>query len=195
MTYRCIVLLLLCAVVTPVAAQHGRPAPSHTAPREASQYDFLIGEWQIVAEPRVEGLAARIHGNPKFPGTWKAWRGLDGWGIEDEIRLTDESGNPQALTHFLRSYDPAAQHWIVASLEIYRARLTAATGEWRSGEMHLESRGTDAEGKAFVSRGRFHEIAIDGFRFQQDRSYDDGHTWTEGFLRIRAKRVAATAAR
>jgi len=195
MTYRSIALSLLVAVATPVAAQHGGSAPSNTAPREASQYDFLIGQWEIVAEPRLEGLAARIHGNPKFPGTWKAWRGLDGWGIEDEIRLTDGSGNPQALTHFLRSYDPEAQHWIVASLDIYHARLTSATCEWRNGEMHLESRGTDSDGKAFVSRGRFYEIGPDGFRFQQDRSYDDGHTWTEGFLRIRAKRVAATAAR
>jgi hypothetical protein len=30
---------------------------------------------------------------------------------------------------------------------------------------------------------------------QQDRSYDAGRTWTEGFLKIEAKRVAAVAPR
>jgi hypothetical protein len=187
--------MLALSLAAPVLAQHGEPAPSHVAPREASQYDFLIGEWEIVAEPRLEGLAARIHGNPKFPGTWKAWRGLDGWGIEDEIRLTDASGNPHALTHFLRSFDTEKKHWMVASLDIYRARLTSASGEWRDGEMHIDASGTDADGRAFVSRSRFHAIGPNGFRFQQDRSYDDGRTWTEGHLRIVAKRVAAVVPR
>jgi hypothetical protein len=186
-------LMISLALAAPVAAQHGQPAPAHVAPREASQYDFLIGEWEIVAEPRLEGLAARIHGNPKFPGTWKAWRGLDGWGIEDEIRLTDASGNPHAFTHFIRSYDTETKHWIVASLDIYHARVQSASGEWRDGEMHIDAHGTDSDGRAFVSRARFHDIGPQGFRFQQDRSYDDGKTWTEGHLRIVAKRVAAVA--
>jgi hypothetical protein len=61
--------------------------------------------------------------------------------------------------------------------------------------MRIDASGTDADGRAFVSRSRFHDIGPSGFRFQQDRSYDDGRTWTEGHLRIVAKRVAAIAPR
>jgi hypothetical protein len=189
-------MLALLASPAPAAAQHDPAAPPpRTAPHEASQFEFLVGQWEIVAKPYVAGLAARIHGSPTFPGTWKAWRGLDGWGIEDEIRLTDESGNPRALTHFLRAYDPAARHWILSSLDVYRSSFQTATAEWRDGEMHVSSRGTDSEGRAYVSRARFHDIAPNSFHFQQDRSYDDGRTWTEGFLKIEAKRVAAAAPR
>jgi hypothetical protein len=190
-------LLALQALAAPTLAQHGQGSapPSRSAPREASQFEFLVGQWEIVAEPHVDGLAARIHGNPKFPGTWKAWRGLDGWGIEDEIRLTDASGNPRALTHCVRVYDATAGHWNTSSLDVYRSSFQSGTAEWREGEMQSSGRGTDPEGRAYVSRTRFYDITPDSFRFQQDRSYDDGRTWTEGFLKLEAKRVAAVAPR
>jgi len=178
------------------AAQHGHSAPpAPTAPREATQFDFLVGQWEIVAQPYVAGLAAKIHGSPKFPGVWKAWRGLDGFGIEDEVRLTDESGNPRALTHTLRIFDATAKRWNISSLDVYRSNFTTANAEWRDGQMHVSSQGTDQEGKAYVSRARFHDITPNSFRLQQDRSYDAGRTWTEAFLKIEAKRVAAVAPR
>lgn len=188
--------LFVLTVACGAQAQHGQaPVLVTKPPAEAAQFAFLVGQWEIVAEPYVAGLAARIHGSPKFPGTWKAWPGLDGWGIEDEVRLTDASGNPAAFTHTVRAYDANAARWNLSALDVYRARLSTATGVWRNGEMHVESRGTDVEGRAFVSRGRFHAISPNAFRFVQDRSFDDGATWTEGFLKIEAKRVAATASR
>ena len=189
------VAVAFAALAAPAAAQHGHePRPVQTTPPpEASQFEFLVGQWEIVAEPHMAGLAARIHGNPKLPGSWKAWRGLDGWGIEDELRLTDTSGNPMALTHYVRAYDAAGRRWNVSSLDVYRSNWQTATAEWRDGEMHVSGQGTDLEGRAFVSRSRFHAITANSFRLQQDRSYDDGKTWTEGFLKIEAKRVAGTA--
>lgn len=197
MTIRSTVLLLaLLVAAAPAAAQHGHAAPvSYTAPAEASQFQFLVGQWELVAAPYVPGLAARIHGTPKFPGTWKVWRVLDGWGIEDEIRLTDESGNPRALSHCVRIYDAQTRRWKLSSVDAYRASFHISTAEWRDGEMHGNGEGTDAEARAYVSRTRFYAITPTSFRFQQDRSYDDGKTWTEGFLKIEAKRVAATAPR
>jgi hypothetical protein len=189
--------LLAAAAVQPATAQHGHaaPLPMSTAPREAMQFDFLIGQWEIVAQPRISGLAAKIHGSPKFPGIWKAWRAFDGFGIEDEVRLTDRSGNPYALTHTLRIYDRAAQQWVVTALDVYRSKFTTAQGEWRDGAMHVRSQGTDSEGKAWIARTRFHDITATSFRMQQDRSFDDGRTWTEGHLEIEAKRVATVAPR
>jgi hypothetical protein len=189
--------LAVLALALPAAAQHARVATPavRSAPAEAKQFDFLVGQWEIVARPYASGLAARIHGRPKLPGTWKAWHGLDGWGIEDEVRLTDGSGNPIALTHTLRVWDAAARRWSISALDVYRSKFQPAAAEWRDGEMHATAKGTDAEGRAFVSRTRFHEIGPASFRMRQDRSYDDGRTWTEGFLEIEATRAAAVAPR
>ena len=85
-----------------MAAQHDAPAASARPPREASQYDFFVGQWTLAVTPKVSGLVARIHGVPRLRGSWKGARALDGWGEEDELRITDESGNPIAYFHFVR---------------------------------------------------------------------------------------------
>ncbi|HXV87311.1 MAG TPA: hypothetical protein VD793_11450, partial [Gemmatimonadales bacterium] len=169
--------------------------PIHVAPPEAAQFDFLVGHWEVEARPRATGLAQRIHGAPRILGTWKAWRALDGFGIEDELRLLDGSGNPISLSYAIRAFDPTARKWTQTTLDVYRGRFTPAEGEWRNGEMHVTSRGTDPEGQAYVARTRFFDITPTGFRFQQDRSTDNGRTWTDAVLRMEVKRIAATAPR
>jgi hypothetical protein len=194
----CRVSFAIILVGTAIAhAQHAAPGgrPSYKAPAEARQFDFLIGHWDLEITVPPPSLAARIHGMPKLVGSWKAWRGLDGWGIEDELRITDEAGNPMSLAHALRAWDAAAGRWSYSTVDAYRARFTGGGAEWRGGEMHLTSTGTDLEGRAYSGRSRFFAIAPDSFRFQQDRSFDGGTTWTEGTLRITAKRVATTATR
>jgi hypothetical protein len=194
--------MLLFVVVVPfpttALAQHGggtpRP-PVTTAPREATQFDFLVGQWELEIRVPSRGLAQRLHGSPRLSGAWKAWRGLDGWGIEDELRIVDGSGNPMSLNHTVRVFDAAARRWTLSALDVYRGRWTTATAEWRDGEMRVSGSGTNAEGQAYVNRTRFYDISAQGFKMQQDRSTDGGRTWTEGALRIEAKRVAATAPR
>ena len=190
-------LAVAAALVMPtlVHAQHGVAPPIPSAPQEASQFDFLVGQWEVVAKPKASGMAERIHGAPKLPGVWKAWRGLDGWGIEDELRLSDSSGNPLLVQHSLRIWDPKAQQWSLSSLNVYRSTFTSGTAVWRDGEMQVTSRATDSQGREFLARTRFLDIKADGFRMQQDRSFDDGKTWTEKALTIDAKRVAAVAPR
>jgi len=181
-----------------VAQQHGGAAssrPASTPPPEARQFDFLIGQWELVVTPKVSGLAARIHGAPRLLGMWKAWRAFDGFGIEDELRIMDRSGNPSSLSHVLRGYSAAEHRWITTSLDAYRGRISQSTAEWRNGEMIVSGRGTDAEGKPTLIRSRFMAITPASFRFQQDRSSDEGKSWEEGVLKIEAKRVAAAAPR
>ena len=126
---------------------------------------------------------------PKLAGTWKAARALDGWGIDDDLQITDVAGNPKALSHAVRVFDPASTRWSLSMLDVYRARFTSATGEWKDGEMNQSSQGTDPDGKPVVSRTRFYDITANSFRLQQDRSSDGGKTWTEGTLKIEAKRI------
>jgi hypothetical protein len=192
-------LALLAAAAMPLAAaaqQHQPQQPATRPPREASQYDFLVGHWKLTVSPKVSSLAARIHGVPKLRGSWKAWRALDGWGVVDELRIVDESGNPQGFTHFVRVYDATAKRWTIASLDVYRQQLARSTAQWQGSEMVTTSDvATDADGKSYVTRTRVTAITPTSFRYQQDRSYDAGKTWDEGRLVITAKRIAATAAR
>ena len=190
-------LWLLCS--TPAAmAQHSGSSPSMpgaTAPAEATQFDFLIGHWELEITPKVSGLAAAIHGAPRLVGSWKAWRALDGYGITDELRVVDASGNPQGLSHAVRFYDAGTRQWQMQLLDVYRARLSTATARWASGEMLATSSSMSPEGKPMLTRTRFFEIGPDRFRMRQDRSSDNGASWDEGTLNIVAKRLARVAVR
>lgn len=199
MTVTLAAALLAFPLAFPLAAraQHGGAAPARASrpPREATEYDFLIGQWELVVTPKVNSLAARIHGVPKLHGTWKAWRALDGWGIEDELRIVDDAGNPQSLTQSLRVYDPAARQWIVAVADAYRQRVTQGTARWAGGEMVSMGQGSGSDDTAYRTRARITRITPASFRFEQDRSSDGGKTWDVGRLVILATRVAATAPR
>jgi hypothetical protein len=188
-----LVLLLLSPVL--LMAQHpGGSPPVRSVPAEAKQFDFLIGHWELVVKPEPTGLGQRVHGVPKMMGTWKAWRALDGWGITDELRITDASGNPRGLSLATRMYDAAARRWNVSTADAFRGVFSSSTAEWKDARMTVESKGTDAEGRAFLSRTRYTDIEPGRFRFQQERSFDDGKKWTRT-LTIEAKRIAAAAPR
>lgn len=169
--------------------------PATVPPPEAAQFDFLVGHWELEVMPKVGGLAALLHGAPRLVGSWKAWRAFDGFGLEDELRIADASGNPISLAHAQRIYDTRARRWQLQTLDVYRARFTSATAQWQDGEMKTHGSGTGSDGRPALVRSRFHGIAGDRFRWQQDRSADQGASWDEATLVISARRVAAKAPR
>ena len=196
MTARSMLVLLLLVIAAPTSApaQHGGAPSIRSAPKEASQYDFLVGQWDLVVRPAVSGLAAKIHGVPKMAGTWKAWRAFDGFGVEDELRITDESGNPRSLSHAMRYYDATTKRWNTSQLDVYRGTFTQSMAEWKDGTMVTTGHGTDAEGKVYATRAKYYDITPTSFRFRIERSTDEGKSSSES-LGIDAKRVAATATR
>ena len=190
-------LPLLCIALAPTFASAQHAAPIETpasAPAEAKQFDFMLGEWRIEVHPKVSGLAAMIHGAPKLTGMWKAWRVLDGRGVEDEMRIVDGSGNPVTLNRNLRVYSGAEARWKVCGMDAYHARSSEASGALRDGEMRMDGHFTEGDGKTVLTRTRFFGIGPDAFHMQQDRSEDNGQSWNEAVLTINAKRTAATAA-
>ena len=189
-------LILLLACPLAAVAQHDAPAPTAAnAPAETRQFDFLLGQWELEVHPKVSGLAAMIHGTPKLVGTWKAWRAFDGFGIDDELRIVDASGNPMSLTHAMRVYSASENRWTATTMDVYRGRAAISNGAMQGSEIVMNGTGTDPEGKPTLTRARYTDITPDAFRVQQDRSADNGQTWDEAVLVIVAKRVSATAPR
>ena len=190
--------IVIAALIMPAAshAQHGGSQPSivTTAPKEASQFNFLVGQWALDVKPAANTLAQRIHGTPKLRGTWKAWRALDGFGVEDELRITDASGNPMSLTHAVRFYDGTARRWRSSTIDVYRGVFTSSTAEVRGNQIVVSSQGTGSDGKPYLSRGTYSDITPGGFTFKSERSTDNGKSWNSN-LTIEAKRVSAAASR
>ena len=192
---KALVLSLALAFAGIAHAQHGgATSVATTAPAEAAQFDFLVGQWELEVSPKVGGLAAMIHGAPRLVGSWKAWKSFDGYGLDDELRVLDASGNPMSLNYSQRIFDAKTKRWLVSGLDVYRARFGSASGVWQDGEMRLEGSGQNAEGKPVLTRTRFFEITPDRFKMRQDRSLDNGASWEEGTLTVLAKRVSRVAA-
>ena len=177
-------------------AQHdGRgaaSAPANVPAREAAQFDFLVGQWELEVRPKVNSLAAKIHGAPRFLGSWKGWKIVDGFAVEDELRIMDRSGNPSALFLSVRQWSPTDRRWMVTGHDAYRARASSATATWDGKVMLVTGVG---EGAQSLTRTRFSAITATSFHWEQDRSDDGGKTWSEKALVIDARRVSATAPR
>lgn len=188
---RTTILALMIGCAGFASAQQGPTAPRP----EAKQFDFLIGQWELEVHPKADTLMAKIHGAPQLTGIWKAWRAFDGFGVDDEIRIIDKSGNPVGLSHAMRAYSSSESGWLVVSLDAYRGRIVESKGQLQGGEMVLSGKGTDPEGKAVLTRARYSQITADSFHLQNDRSADNGATWDEAVLVIDAKRVGAAATR
>ena len=188
-------LLFVVAFLPALALAQG-PAPVSTdAPAEARQFDFMLGEWRVEVRPKVSGMAAMIHGAPRLVGSWKVWPAFDGFGVEDELRIVDASGNPASLSRTQRLWSRSEQRWLVAGMDVYRGRMSSARGHWADDAMLVEGSGVDAEGKAYSTRTRFSGISADAFAMIQDRSTDGGASWDEAVLEVSATRTAAAATR
>lgn len=168
------------------AADAGTPTANAA---ELHQFDFLLGQWQVKGEVKVAGLVALIHGMPKLTGSWKAWHAVDGTGIEDELRLTDASGNPLSSVQSTRIFSREENCWKITVLDAREGRGQPSTGHWQDGEMVVTGSGTDHEGKRYRSRTHFNAITSTGFHMVQDRSYDEGKTWETAFVTLNATRT------
>lgn len=155
---------------------------------EFHQFDFLLGQWQVKGEVKVGGLIALIHGTPKLAGSWKAWHALDSNRIEDELRLTDTSGNPLSSVHFTRIFSRGENCWKITGIDVLDGHAQSSTGHWQDGEMVIIGSGADHEGKRYQSRTHFNAINSTDFRMVQDRSYDEGKTWETAYVTLDASR-------
>ena len=193
MHVRWLLLALSCVLVG-----SGRPgaqqAPTPKAPPpEASQFDFLLGEWTVDVSSRAPGTP------PRYQGVWRAAKTLNGLGIVDEYGVADDAGRIVYAGTTLRVFDTKAGKWTMRYVDAWggeTGRWSELVGVKEGPEMHVEQRGQAADGRTTILKIRYYNIQPSRFSWAADNSSDGGATWVRDYLRIEAtRRVKAPAPR
>ena len=183
-------LLALSCVLAGSGQSAAQQAPTLKAPPpEASQFDFLLGEWTTEVSSKAPGAPPRYH------GVWRAAKTLNGLGIVDEYRVADDSGRIVYAGITLRVFDTKAARWTMR----YVDELAGETGPWaqlvgvkQDAEMRVEQRWQAPDGRTAILKIRYYDIQPEHFRWAADRSGDGGASWVRDYLRIEASRRAST---
>ena len=152
-----IVLLLCClSMATPAfASDSSAPLP---IPPEAKQFDFWLGEWDAAWGENLRGVN-RIT---------KRW---------DRVVVEEFSGHPGMTLegHSVSTYDVVAKQWKQTWVDNEGSYLDF-TGNFADGKMTLR-RAFQKDGKTIQQRMVWYDIAADVFKWNWERSLDDGKTW------------------
>ena len=154
------------------------PAP----PREVSQFDFLLGAWDIDVTLNNPNLP------PKARGRWTAQKSADGFMVTDEYRILDDQGKTVYLGETYRVFNPSKKQWEFRYVEPQFGTWHEGTGNWEGGEMHLTQTNRRPDGSQSILKIRYYDITPQHFRWAGERSEDGGKTWKPG-ARIEATRA------
>lgn len=148
------------------------------APPETAQYDFVIGDWDVVINFRnTDGTAFTY--NARWHNTWI----VDGYAVMQEWR------GPYASGSEVRIYSPQDGHWL--GFNVYNAWGTpkAVTASFANGEMVVMVDPVTDETGTFINRETYSNITEDRWEMHSDRSNDGGETWQQGAYDLVATRV------
>jgi hypothetical protein len=164
----------------------GRASVNPGAPKETTQFSFLVGAWDCTTRFLKPDGKGYLDG----AASWLGYYVLDGWAIQDDWISIQPDGSEFHGTN-IRSFNPKTRKWDnrwlpMGSLQwkYYEAEKVKDTMVMIGGE------GKDARGE-FVDRNTFYDISADSWRWRKDRSYDGGKTWIKGIGYIEASRAAA----
>ena len=164
--------------------KYGKPNPK--APPELSQFAFLIGEWRC--DVRVKGEDGTWQ---PYQATWVGHYILDGYVIADEYRMTNQAG--ELIVHGMnfRSYSVEKKTWVMRWLTTGASWVELGPeklGGVRVTPKTITFNLIDTFAPDALSRVTFSNISEGHFTWSEDKSLDQGKTWTE-FVVIEAHRT------
>lgn len=168
----------------PSRQKYGKPNPN--APKEISQFAFLIGKWRCDAKIKGENGTWQL-----FQATWIGRYILDGYVIADEFRMTDSSGKLVMLGQNYRSYSSDRRSWIMKWHEALTSTWLdlgpAELGGVRVSDTSITFKGHFPPNE--IHRMTYSNISEDHFTWKGERSLDGGNTWADMMV-IEAHRIA-----
>lgn len=160
------------------------------APEQASEFDFLIGEW----DARTTRYAADGSVGFEHKALWRAQHLHEKRIVFDDYIAYGPDGTAIGSFATLRTYCEETAQWEMTFLvALQRILLTSFVGRRIGNEMHLRASGKDLEEKPVEARVRFFNITNDHFDWEQELSVDGGATWARDVL-IQATRRKTEAA-
>jgi hypothetical protein len=163
--------------------RYGKPNPN--APKELSQFAFLIGEWQCEVRLKDENGEYRASS-----ATWVCRYTLDGYALTDEFKRFGPDGELVQFGANFRSYNADKNVWVMKWYD-------ALASTWL--DLGPEELGGIQVGRASITfkhhvtggivRAAFLDMSENRFTWQADFSSDGGSTWDEDTYVIEAHRV------
>jgi hypothetical protein len=147
--------------------RQGRPA-------EASQFDFLLGEWDA-RSVRYRADGSELGG---YDGTWRARHLHDARMILDEFTARLDDGSEISYMATLRTFSPSTRSWEMTFLIAHQPQLISSfSGAFEEGEMRFDGAGRTLTGQPVIARVRFFDITPTSFEWENRVSLDQGATW------------------
>ncbi len=138
------------------------------APDQTSQFDFVIGAWDVTIDYRPPGGQTT-----QYQARWHNYWMVDGVVVAQEWR------GPYSTGLELRRFNGQTGRWEGQNTYTFASGWTRTEAEWVEGEMIVYLfDGVDAAGE-FINRETYYEISEDRFRMRSQRSYDHGETWND----------------
>jgi len=165
--------------------EYGSPNPK--APPELAQFDFIIGKWRCdVRVKRDDGTWE------PYQATWVGRYILDGYVIADEYRMTNPRGELVVHGMNFRSYSVKKKTWIMRWLSA-AGSFWVELGPEKLGGVRVTPQTItfnliDTFAPEALSRVTFSNISASRFTWSENKSHDQGKTWTE-FVVIEAHRT------
>jgi hypothetical protein len=157
---------------TPIGARNPN------APPETAQYDFVIGDWDVVINFRNPD-GTEVTYNAKWHNSWI----VDGYVVMQEWR------GPYASGSEVRRYSSELGYWEGFNVYNNWGSPKAATARFADDEMVVMIEPVTDERGAFINRETYSNITEDRWEMHSDRSYDDGATWERGAYDLVATRA------
>jgi len=149
------------------------------APEELSQFDFLIGDWNIEIDFRQPDGAIQT-----YPAIWH-----NHWMVNG-ILLAQEWRGPFATGVEFKRYNKQKGMWEGRQTYNFKPGWSTSIAVKEEDKMivtHGES--TDQAGRVFILRETYHDMTENSFKMFAQRSYDNGKTWSEWAFKMVCNRV------
>lgn len=144
-----------------VPEEKQQPPPCSSA--EAKQFDFWVGEWNLNWKSKEGKERSGVNKISKIYGSCV---------IKEEFTSSTERFSGMSVS----TYDANAKKWKQTWVDNTGSYLDFA-GESKDGRMVL-SRKTQMDGKEYLQRMQWYDIAANSLTWNWERSDDNGKTWT-----------------
>jgi hypothetical protein len=146
-------------------------------PRQTSDFEFLVGEWNVVHRRLREPLTGNDDWD-EMTGTAISVTYQNGSVSVDEMWLPE----PAFAASSIRLFDPVAQNWTIYWVTSTTGVLQApVVGSWKDGELVAE--GPDFfRDEPILARYQWRDITRWSAIWEQHFSIDDGATWEKNWV-------------